>query len=62
MPAACPMCAAPDADRAGNPHRPFCSQRCQELDLLRWLDEDYRIPDAPLFAASPDDGADDPDA
>jgi len=22
---------------------PFCSQRCKEVDLYRWLDEDYRI-------------------
>jgi len=24
---------------------PFCSTRCQLIDLGRWLDEDYRIPD-----------------
>ncbi len=23
---------------------PFCSDRCQLLDLGRWLNEDYRIP------------------
>ncbi len=23
--------------------RPFCSQRCADLDLGRWLNEDYRI-------------------
>ena len=24
---------------------PFCSTRCQLVDLGRWLGEDYRIPD-----------------
>ena len=26
---------------------PFCSERCRLVDLSRWLDEDYRIPDKP---------------
>lgn len=35
----CPMCAKPvDAK-----HRPFCSQRCANLDLAKWLDGAYRI-------------------
>ncbi len=25
------------------PYRPFCSQRCQQIDLGRWLNEEYRI-------------------
>ena len=25
--------------------RPFCSERCRLLDLARWVDGDYRIPD-----------------
>jgi endogenous inhibitor of DNA gyrase (YacG/DUF329 family) len=25
-------------------HAPFCSQGCKDRDLLRWLDEGYRIP------------------
>ena len=24
---------------------PFCSERCRLIDLGRWLDEDYRIPE-----------------
>ena len=24
-------------------HRPFCSKRCQLLDLSHWVDGDYRI-------------------
>lgn len=36
----CPLCGRPAEPR----HRPFCSRRCAEIDLKRWLDGDYRIP------------------
>lgn len=36
----CPICGkAVDAD-----YRPFCSRRCADVDLGRWLTEGYRIP------------------
>lgn len=39
-PPACPMCGAPP-----DPHaRPFCSTRCAQRDLHRWLSEGYRVP------------------
>ena len=38
--AKCPQCGA----HAIKPHSPFCSRRCAQLDLGRWLNEDYRIP------------------
>ena len=25
------------------PHRPFCSRRCQMIDLAKWFDGDYCI-------------------
>jgi len=28
--------------------RPFCSERCRNLDLARWVDGSYRVPGAPL--------------
>ena len=35
----CPICGKPpSAD-----HAPFCSRGCKDRDLLRWLDEGYRI-------------------
>ncbi len=37
---ACPICGRPAAD----PHRPFCSARCADIDLGRWFRESYRIP------------------
>ncbi|MDD9879022.1 MAG: DNA gyrase inhibitor YacG [Magnetovibrio sp.] len=36
----CPICGMP----AAQSYRPFCSKRCADVDLGRWLNEDYRIP------------------
>ncbi len=36
----CPQCSAPSL----KPHTPFCSRRCSQLDLGRWLNESYRVP------------------
>ncbi len=52
----CPLCGKP----AAAPHRPFCSRRCAELDLGRWLDGRYRIPtteEGPGEARDEDAGA-----
>jgi len=43
----CPKCGV-QADYHGNPWRPFCSQRCQQLDLGDWADEGYRIAGDPV--------------
>ena len=45
-PPRCPLCHTPlrPDDDAAKPWRPFCSERCQQLDLARWLDGDYAIP------------------
>jgi endogenous inhibitor of DNA gyrase (YacG/DUF329 family) len=45
----CPICGKPVVPR----FRPFCSKRCADLDLGRWLGEAYRIP------AEEDDDAED---
>jgi endogenous inhibitor of DNA gyrase (YacG/DUF329 family) len=39
-PVKCPTCGKP----AHGADRPFCSPRCRQLDLGRWLDGSYRIP------------------
>jgi endogenous inhibitor of DNA gyrase (YacG/DUF329 family) len=36
----CPICKKPGDDR----FRPFCSKRCADLDLSRWLNGAYAIP------------------
>ena len=42
----CPICGKPATEAS----RPFCSERCRDVDLNRWLSDSYRIP-----AASDDD-------
>ncbi len=39
----CPICGKDAADKT----RPFCSQRCKDIDLNRWLSGRYVIPGAP---------------
>ena len=36
----CPICRKPRSEA----HTPFCSQRCRDRDLMRWLDEGYVLP------------------
>ena len=35
---------------------PFCSERCKNIDLGRWLDESYSVPDAAKESDDDDDG------
>ena len=39
----CPLCDKPEQQKFS----PFCSQGCRDRDLLKWLDEGYRIPGPP---------------
>lgn len=39
----CPLCRR-ETTWENNQWRPFCSERCQMIDLGRWASEDYRIP------------------
>lgn len=39
-PRACPICGKP----ATRPAYPFCSTRCADVDLNRWLSGAYAIP------------------
>ena len=38
--ATCPLCQQPTEAL----HRPFCSCRCAQLDLGKWLAGDYAVP------------------
>jgi endogenous inhibitor of DNA gyrase (YacG/DUF329 family) len=38
----CPICGKPAAEAS----RPFCSERCRDVDLNRWLSNSYSIPAA----------------
>ena len=44
----CPICGKPATAR----HQPFCSGRCADIDLGRWLKGNYRIP----TEEAPDEG------
>jgi endogenous inhibitor of DNA gyrase (YacG/DUF329 family) len=52
--ASCPICKKNADPSPSNPHRPFCSVRCRQVDLGRWLAEDYVVPE-PLPPAAHDD-------
>ena len=51
----CPICHRPTQPAT----RPFCSRRCADADLVRWVSGAYRIPvaDDEAEQARSDDGA-----
>ena len=36
----CPICQKETAQK----YRPFCSKRCADVDLAKWLGGDYAVP------------------
>ncbi|WP_323763540.1 DNA gyrase inhibitor YacG [Marinovum sp.] len=48
----CPICAKPVDDT----YRPFCSKRCADLDLAKWLNGSYAVPLEEEDAFSDDQG------
>ncbi len=47
----CPICGRGTEQR----YRPFCSKRCADIDLGRWLGERYRVPGPPAPVEKDDD-------
>ena len=39
----CPICRKPRSEE----FTPFCSSRCKDRDLVRWLDDGYALPVPP---------------
>jgi endogenous inhibitor of DNA gyrase (YacG/DUF329 family) len=39
----CPICER-QFDFEKSPARPFCGERCRNIDLARWLGEKYSVP------------------
>ena len=39
----CPTCGKKVEWSAKNPFRPFCSDRCKQIDLGAWAEEKYAI-------------------
>ena len=40
----CPSCGGDSVYDLSNPFRPFCSERCKNIDLGAWANEDFRMP------------------
>lgn len=51
MSARCPICRQATNQHGTTAFKPFCSQRCADLDLGRWLKGSYTI----TVPASPDE-------
>ncbi len=51
-PPPCPVCGRKSILES----RPFCSPRCAQIDLGRWLTEQYRLPATPAEDAGDEDG------
>jgi uncharacterized protein len=47
----CPTCKGNSVFNASNVFRPFCSERCKNLDFGAWASENFRMP----TEAPPDD-------
>lgn len=43
----CPACGGDSVYAPTNPYRPFCSQRCKNMDLGAWASESFRVPEKP---------------
>ena len=47
----CPTCGGASVFAPSNKFRPFCSNRCYQIDLGAWANEEFRVPSE----APPDD-------
>jgi uncharacterized protein len=39
----CPACSGKSIFAPSNEWRPFCSQRCKQIDFGAWASEDFRV-------------------
>jgi uncharacterized protein len=39
----CPCCGGPSVFAPSNTWRPFCSQRCKQIDFGGWASEGFRV-------------------
>ena len=47
----CPICGKPRTPK----YAPFCSSRCRDRDLAKWLDDGYSVPGPPATPEFPSD-------
>jgi endogenous inhibitor of DNA gyrase (YacG/DUF329 family) len=43
----CPTCGGDSVYAPANPWRPFCSERCRQIDLGAWASESFRVEATP---------------
>ena len=41
----CPACGGDSVYAPTNRYRPFCSERCKNLDFGAWASESFRVPE-----------------
>jgi hypothetical protein len=51
----CPACRGPSVYAPANRWRPFCSERCRQIDLGAWASEGYRVPQRSVAEDDPQD-------
>jgi endogenous inhibitor of DNA gyrase (YacG/DUF329 family) len=44
----CPTCGGDSIYAVDNPYRPFCSERCKNVDFGAWASESYRLEARPI--------------
>lgn len=52
----CPQCRGPSLYAPDNRYRPFCSERCKQVDLGAWASEEFRVPSSPSDPNGPPEG------
>ncbi|WP_040975931.1 DNA gyrase inhibitor YacG [Necropsobacter massiliensis] len=55
----CPICGKSVVWSAQSPYRPFCSKRCQLIDLGEWANEEKAIPGETADFTSDEHGGED---
>lgn len=45
----CPTCKTRVVWNESSTYRPFCSQRCQQIDFGEWASESFSIPGQPVM-------------
>lgn len=49
----CPACGGPSRYAPDNAYRPFCCERCKNMDLGAWANEEFRVPTTPPEEPAP---------
>jgi uncharacterized protein len=53
----CPQCGGDSVYATSNPSRPFCSERCKNVDFGAWASESFRVE---VTTTAQDDASSDP--